>query len=106
MHEPIRLNELFDVIVERQKASADESYVASLNAKGQDAILRKVMEEALEVVLAAKGESQERLVEELADLWFHQLVFMAQAGIHPNDIRQELTRRFGQSGLKNGEPQQ
>ncbi len=78
----------------------DKSYVARLFAKGEDAILKKIGEEATEVVLAAKGGQRERLVAEMADLWFHGLVALAQHGLAPSDVLAELERREGLSGLE------
>jgi len=76
-----------------------KSYVARLFARGEDAILKKVGEEATEVVLAAKGGRRERIVAEVADLWFHTLVALAQHGLAPADVLAELERREGLSGL-------
>jgi phosphoribosyl-ATP pyrophosphohydrolase len=75
------------------------SYVASLYAKGLDAILKKVGEEATETVMAAKDGVPEKIVHEVADLWFHTLVLLAQQGLGPGDVLAELDRRFGLSGL-------
>jgi len=75
------------------------SYVARLFARGEDAILKKIGEEATEVVLAAKGGQRERIVAEVADLWFHTLVTLAQHGLAPADVLAELARREGISGL-------
>ncbi len=94
------LNKLAAVIESRKGQSPDTSYVASLYAKGQDAVLRKVSEEATETVLAAKDGDPERIVHETADLWFHTLVMLAQQGLKPDDILVELERRFGVSGLE------
>ena len=92
------LRDLAEVIEARKDASAAESYVASLYAGGIDAILRKVGEEAIEVVIAGKDGDREALVRELADLWFHCLVLLAARGSHPQAITDELGRRFGISG--------
>jgi phosphoribosyl-ATP pyrophosphohydrolase len=75
------------------------SYVASLFAKGEDAILKKVAEEAAETVLASKGGDKLHLVKETADLWFHTLVLLAWHGIRPEDVLAELRRREGVSGI-------
>ncbi len=75
------------------------SYVARLFARGEDAVLKKIGEEATEVVLAAKGGQRERIVAEVADLWFHTLVALAQHGLAPADVLAELARREGISGL-------
>ncbi len=83
----------------RKAADPKSSYVASLMAKGDDAILKKVGEEAIEFLLAAKNSDKQHLVAEAADVWFHMLVLMSHKGLHPNDILDELSRREGLSGL-------
>jgi len=97
------LSEIAKVLKERKSAEPDSSYVASLYAKGLDAILKKVGEESTEVVMAAKdlesGSDNSKLVYEVADLWFHTLVLLEQKDLHPNDVLNELERRFGTSGL-------
>ena len=92
------LGELAAVIEERKGAPAAESYVASLRAGGIDAILKKVGEEAVEVVIAGKDGDRDALVHEVADLWFHCLVLLAARGSHPEAVTGELARRFGVSG--------
>ena len=93
------LRQLAEVLEQRKDAAADSSYVASLYDKGLDAILKKVGEEATETVMAAKDGEKEKLVYETADLWFHTLVLLAHEGLGPDDVLQELARRFGVSGL-------
>ncbi len=93
------LKRLAAVLEARKGAPADSSYVASLYAKGLDAILKKIGEEATETVLAAKSGEKAKIVHETADLWFHTLVMLAQQGLKPDDILSELERRFGLSGL-------
>ena len=101
------LAEIATILEQRKSAQADSSYVASLYAKGLDAILKKVGEEATEVVMAAKdaekandlGKNTDKIVYEVADLWFHTLVLLAQQNLHPDDVLKELERRFGTSGL-------
>ena len=78
---------------------AESSYVARLNGKGRDAILKKVGEEAAEVLIAAKNDDSVNLVHELADLWFHCAVLMAHAGVEPEQLYGELARRAGTSGI-------
>ncbi len=90
---------LAQVLADRKLQSADQSYVASLYAKGLDAILKKIGEEATETVIAAKNGDHGQIIYETADLWFHCLVLLAHQGLHPNDVLQELQRRFGLSGL-------
>ena len=92
------LKDLAAVIEARKGAPAAESYVASLYAGGMDAILKKVGEEAVEVVIAGKGADRDALVREVADLWFHCLVLLAARGSHPEAVTGELARRFGISG--------
>ena len=82
----------------RKGAAEEESYVASLYQRGLDTILKKVGEEAAETIIAAKGDDTQALVREVADLWFHTLVLLAQQGRHPDDVLAELERRFGTSG--------
>jgi phosphoribosyl-ATP pyrophosphohydrolase len=93
------LNKLAAVLEARKGADAASSYVAGLYAKGLDAILKKIGEEATETVLAAKTGDKAKIVHETADLWFHTLVLLAQQGLKPEDILSELERRFGTSGL-------
>lgn len=94
------LQQLAEVLEARKGADPDSSYVAKLYSKGLDAILKKVGEEATETILAAKGGSDEQLVYETADLWFHTLVMLAQRGLGPEAVLNELSRRFGLSGLE------
>jgi len=94
------LSKLAAVLEARKSAPPDSSYVASLYAKGLDAILKKIGEEATETVIAAKGGDSKQVVAETADLWFHTLVLLAQQGLRPEDVLQELDRRFGLSGLE------
>ena len=93
------LNQLAEVLESRKQAPADSSYVAKLYAKGLDSILKKVGEEATETVMAAKDGDKDKIVYEVADLWFHTLVLLAQQNLHPDDVLNELARRFGMSGL-------
>ena len=93
------LAEVAKVLESRKSAEPDSSYVAKLYDKGLDAILKKVGEEATEVVMAAKDGQSEKIVYEVADLWFHTLVLLAQQNLHPDDVLKELERRFGTSGL-------
>jgi len=91
---------LQQVLIERKNASADDSYVASLYAKGLDQILKKVGEEASEVIIAAKGDDKQALINEMADLWFHSLVLLINEGLTIEQVTEELDRRFGMSGLE------
>ncbi|MEY2666054.1 MAG: hypothetical protein RLZZ384_225 [Pseudomonadota bacterium] len=93
------LRQLADVLEQRKAQPADKSYVASLYVKGLDTILKKIGEEATEVVIAAKDGHADQIIYETADLWFHCMVLLAQQGLHPDDVLKELQRRFGLSGL-------
>jgi phosphoribosyl-ATP pyrophosphohydrolase len=93
------LQQLAEVLEARKGASPDSSYVASLYDKGLDAILKKIGEEATETVMAAKDGDADKIIYETADLWFHTLVLLAQQGLNPQQVLDELSRRFGLSGL-------
>ena len=92
------LQRLTETIAARQGAAAEASYVAQLFSKGEDAILKKIGEEATEVLLAAKGGDTTHLVYETADLWFHCMILLAQHGVSAQHVLQELARREGVSG--------
>jgi phosphoribosyl-ATP pyrophosphohydrolase len=92
------LDRLSRTIASRKGADAGASYVASLFAKGDDAILKKIGEEATETVLAGKDGDPAQIVREVADLWFHCLVLLARYGLGPDAVRAELARREGVSG--------
>ncbi|HKO66557.1 MAG TPA: phosphoribosyl-ATP diphosphatase [Burkholderiaceae bacterium] len=94
------LKQLADVIDSRKGGDAAASYVARLFALGDDAILKKIGEEATEAVLAAKGGERERIVGETADLWFHCLVMLSHYGLRPENVLDELSRRAGTSGIE------
>ena len=93
------LKTLTETIEARKQASPESSYVAKLFSKGEDAILKKVGEEATEVILASKAGDKSHLVYETADLWFHCLVLLAQHGLSAEDVLNELARREGLSGI-------
>lgn len=93
------LERLADVIERRKGADPDASYVGRLLARGEDAILKKVGEEATELVMAGKDGTRLRIVEETADLWFHCLIALAHYGLRPSDVLMELRRREGISGI-------
>ena len=99
MTDPTILQRLSATIAERKGANATNSYVAGLFAKGHDAILKKVAEEAAESLLAAKDGDKLHLVRETADLWFHCLVMLAWHGLTSDDVLAELRRREGISGV-------
>ena len=99
------LQQLDQVLEARKQESTDDSYVASLYAKGTEKILKKVAEESAEVLMAAKDldhhtspENQEHLIYEVADLWFHTMVLLAHKNISSQAVTEELQRRFGLSG--------
>jgi phosphoribosyl-ATP pyrophosphohydrolase len=107
MTAPDPLARLADVIESRKPANGgnpDASYVARLLHKGPDAFLKKIGEEATEVVMAAKdcehGGDRAKLVGEVADLWFHSMIALAHYGLRPADVIAELQRREGLSGLE------
>ena len=81
------LDELFTIILDRQASRTPGSYTAKLLEAGEDEILKKVGEEAMEVILAAKGQGNERLVSEVADLFYHLLVLLAARGLTPSDVK-------------------
>ena len=93
------LERLAGVVESRRGTDPDKSYVARLLTKGDDAILKKIGEEATEVVMAAKDADRAAIVAEMADLWFHCLVALAHYGLRPEDVLAELARREGLSGL-------
>ena len=86
-------------IHERKSGDAAKSYVAKLFAQGDDAMLKKIGEEATEVVLAAKGDDRLHLVREVTDLWFHCMIVLERHGLGPADVLAEMQRREGISGL-------
>ncbi len=92
------LERLADTLESRKQAAADSSYVASLYARGLDTILKKIAEEAAETIMAAKDNDAQKIIYETADLWFHTLVLLADRGLRPEAVLQELARREGTSG--------
>lgn len=94
------LKQLEQVLEDRKSANAEKSYVASLYTKGIDEILKKIGEESAEVIMAAKDDSSEKIIYEVADLWFHTLVLLRHKDIEIDKIQQELSRRFGLSGVE------
>ncbi len=93
------LDRVYGVILDRKAHPQPDSYVSRLLAKGEDRVLQKVGEEAVEAILAAKSGGDDALVSELADLTFHCLVLLAAKGIPPERVARELERRFGTSGV-------
>jgi phosphoribosyl-ATP pyrophosphohydrolase len=94
------LARLHGVIEQRKAGDPDKSYVARLFRKGTDAILKKVGEEATEVVMACKDGDPKKIVAETADLWFHSMLALSAFGLAPADVLAELERREGLSGLE------
>jgi phosphoribosyl-AMP cyclohydrolase / phosphoribosyl-ATP pyrophosphohydrolase len=93
------LERVYETILKRKRLPSSDSYVASLFQAGQDTILKKVTEEAGEMILASKGQKREEIIHEAADLLFHLLVTLGYHDIPPREIHHELARRFGQSGI-------
>ena len=93
------LEDLFAVLLERKKSMHDESYVSLLYKKGEDTILKKVGEEAAEVIIASKGGDKKELVHEMVDLWFHCMVLMGHKDISFKELAEEFKRRMGVSGI-------
>jgi phosphoribosyl-ATP pyrophosphohydrolase len=94
------LARLAGVIEQRKSGDPEKSYVARLFHKGPDAILKKIGEEATEVVMACKDGEREKIVGEVADLWFHCMLALNAHGLAPADVLAELERREGLSGLE------
>ena len=88
------IDQLFTLILDRRDNPRDGSYTNRLLDAGLDEVLKKIGEESVEVILAAKGQGDERLVSELADLAYHCLVLLAASGLSPTDVQHELERRF------------
>jgi phosphoribosyl-ATP pyrophosphohydrolase len=88
------LDDVYSVIQGRRQAPVEGSYVCSLLAKGKDTLLKKIGEEATEVVIASKGGDRDQTIREITDLWFHCLVLMAEDGISTTDVYQEFETRF------------
>ena len=92
------LSTLEKILEQRKSATADNSYVSSLYNQGTDKILDKISEESAEVIKAAKDEGKDKIIHEVADLWFHTLVLLRHKNISITEIETELIRRFGISG--------
>jgi len=99
------LTELAAILEQRKKSSSSDSYVASLHEKGLNKILEKIGEEATETILAAKdydeqtGKNQQAVISETADLWFHTMVMLSHLNLTPQQVLDELKKRFNMSGL-------
>lgn len=93
------LERLADTVESRKGGDPDASYIARLLSRGEDAVLKKIGEEATETVMAGKDGDRLRIVGEMADLWFHCLIALAHYGLRPSDVLMELRRREGISGI-------
>ena len=99
------LTELAAILEKRKKSSSSDSYVSSLHEKGLNKILEKIGEEATETILAAKdydqqtGKNQQAVISETADLWFHTMVMLSHLNLTPQQVLDELKKRFNMSGL-------
>ena len=96
------LDDLYAVILERKKTPLPDSYVSSLISKGKDEILKKIGEESVEVIIASKAEDKRQIIAEMADLWFHCLVLMAEEGVSHEEVFKELGARFGKKWRRDG----
>ena len=100
------IDELTKILKQRKTTSSKESYVASLHAQGINKILEKVGEEAIETIIAAKehdqkvDQSRKAVIHETADLWFHTMVMLSHLDLEPNQVLEELEKRFNISGLE------
>ncbi|MEY4843242.1 MAG: phosphoribosyl-ATP pyrophosphatase [Pseudomonadota bacterium] len=97
------LKKLTETLEARKKDDPTKSYTASLYRDGLEAILKKVNEEAFEIIIAARQGDDKELIHEVADLWFHTLVLMAHKNLSAEDILNELSRREGTSGIEEKE---
>lgn len=97
------LEMIYKIILQRKTNPSEKSYVATLFSKGEDTILKKIGEEASELVISGKGGKKEEVIHEMADLWFHSLVLLGQMDIRPEEVYSELKKRFGTSGIEEKE---
>jgi phosphoribosyl-ATP pyrophosphohydrolase len=93
------LTQIDEILQSRLSADPESSYTAALYSKGLDAILKKIGEEATETVMAAKDGDAEKIIYEIADLWFHTMVLLSQQGLSSQQVIDELAKRMGTSGL-------
>jgi len=94
------IDKIYEVILDRKRNLRESSYVSSLFKSGRDKILKKIGEEASEVVIGSKNDKKEEIIYEIADLWFHSLVLLGYHDITPEEIYKELQKRFGKSGIR------
>lgn len=99
MHLDTVLSDIADVMEIRRNAAPESSYVSQLLHGGEDVILKKVIEESGEILMAAKDGNKLNLIKEIADAWFHTMVLLAYHGLRPEDVLMELKRRQNISGL-------
>lgn len=95
-------DDIYQIILERKKNPATDSYVSSLLSKGKDEILKKIGEESIEVIIASKTGDKKQIIGEMADLWFHCLVLMVDEGVGHEEVFAELRDRFGKKGTHDG----
>lgn len=100
---PSILDSVYKVIRQRKESPQERSYVSSLFNKGTDTILKKIGEEASELLISGKGGKKEEVIYEMADLWFHSLVLLGHLDIKPEEVYAELKKRFGVSGVEEKE---
>lgn len=96
----MKLTELYRIICDRRDNPVEGSYTHRLLQAGEDEVLKKIGEEAIEVIIAAKSQGEQRLVEEVSDLAYHVLVLLAQQGIEPAQIEAELEQRHKPAGAR------
>ena len=94
------LQRLYERILQRKAEPTQDSYVSTLLEGGLDRVLKKVVEESGEVVLAGKNGGREEIIYEMADLWFHSLILLGHFSISPLEIEQELGKRYGKPGIR------
>lgn len=100
------IERIYDVVLDRKRNPKEDSYVSSLLRGGKDKILKKISEEAGELILGSKNEDRKEIIYEMADLWFHTLVVLGYHEITPSEIYEELKRRSGKPGRKNSEKEE
>ncbi len=91
-------DDIYNIILERKRKPTPDSYVSSLLSKGKDEILKKIGEESIEVIIAAKAGDKKQTINEMADLWFHCLVLIEEEGLSHADVLEELEDRYRRKG--------
>ncbi|MEK6589566.1 MAG: bifunctional phosphoribosyl-AMP cyclohydrolase/phosphoribosyl-ATP diphosphatase HisIE [Nitrospinota bacterium] len=97
---PHIIDKVYEVILDRKRNIREGSYVSSLFKNGKDRILKKIGEEASELIIGSKNEKREEIIWEITDLWFHSLILLGYHDIAPDEIYSELQKRFGKSGMR------